>query len=133
MLAGDPDSAERLPRVRLGCIRLSLDSDLRALRSLFGCELLIATGLGVARRESESFDDPSPSSDSERFSLLCSSGGRLKFVSSFGNGSGSRSSSAFRLLHSLQVLPDLFAADFAVQRFAEPLNNAHHEEVLKRR
>lgn len=97
MLAGLPLSADKLPRVLLGCIRLSLDSDLRAFLSIFVCELFGATGLGVARLESESFDDPSPSSDSARFSLFCRSGGRLKFVSSLGNGNGSKSSSALRL------------------------------------
>jgi hypothetical protein len=71
VLAGEPDSTERLPRVRFGCIRLSFcDSDLMDFLSLFDWELLRATGFGVALRESESFDDPSPSSDSERFSFV---------------------------------------------------------------
>lgn len=97
MLAGEPDSALKLPRVRFGWMRLSLDSDFKDFRSIIDCVLLIAAGFGVARRESESFDEPSPSSDSERFSLFWRSGGRLKFDSSLGNGNGSRSSRAFRL------------------------------------
>lgn len=55
------------------------------------------TGFGVALRESESFEEPSPSSDSDCLILFWSSGGRLKFDSSLGNGSGSRSSRAFKL------------------------------------
>lgn len=97
MLAGDPaaDSADKLPRVLFGCIRLSL-SDFSDFLSMFDCDDLRATGFGVARRESESFDE-APSSDSDRFKLFCNSGGRLKFDSSLGNGRGSKSSSALRL------------------------------------
>lgn len=98
MLAGDPaaDSADKLPLVLFGCIRLSLDSDLSDFRSIFDCDDLRATGLGVARRESESLDE-APSSDSARFKLFCKSAGRLKFDSSLGKGSGSKSSRALRL------------------------------------
>lgn len=96
MLAGEADSADKLPRVRFGCIRLSLDSDFRDFLSMFDCDVFSATGFGVARLESESLEDPSPS-DNVRLSLFCKSGGRMKLVSSLGNGNGSKSSSALRL------------------------------------
>lgn len=96
--AGEADSADKLPRVRFGCILLSLDSDLRDFLSILDCDDFNATGFGVARLESESpLEDPSPSSDNVRFNLLCKSGGKMKFVSSFGNGNGSKSSRALRL------------------------------------